>query len=109
MPDERAPWRRCNVGEDDGASIVERAGQLIAGKLRDDSDGSLRQAHTRFLVDQVEVGHEQIRITGLRAPLAQAATGTPPRMMPKVERGWRTRLESSGTQATGEILMQTAL
>lgn len=64
--------------------VVERFGQLIADKLRDRRDDSTRHAYVRLLIDKVEVGNDEIRITGSRRSLAKLVSGTPPQQVPKV-------------------------
>ena len=49
----------------------------------------------KLLVDRVEVGNEEIRITGSKATLARAASGVATHMVPKAEREWRARQESN--------------
>ena len=75
--------------------IVERFGQLIAETIHDGDDRTTCQAYVRLLIDRVEVGKHQIRITGLKRNLAKLASGTPPQLVPKAERGWRARLDSN--------------
>ncbi len=76
-------------------NVVERFGRLIADKLRDSDNAATRRAYVRLLIDKVEVGREQIRITGSRRSLAKLASGTPPQLVPKAEREWRARRESN--------------
>ena len=76
-------------------TILKRFAALIADKLRDTHDPSTRQAYVRLLVDSVEVGKGEIRITGSKRALAKLATGTPPQLVPKAERRWRTRQDSN--------------
>jgi site-specific DNA recombinase len=75
--------------------ILTRFGQLIADKLRDPNNPAIRQAYVRLLIGRVEVGKQRIRITGSRRNLAKLATDTPPHMVPKAEREWRTRQDSN--------------
>ena len=75
--------------------VVERFGRLLADKLRNPHDATTRRAYVRLLIDKVEVGHEQIRVTGSRKKLAKLATGTPPQLVPKAEREWRTQQDSN--------------
>jgi site-specific DNA recombinase len=76
-------------------NVVERFGRLIADKLRDSDDAVIRRAYVRLLIDKVEVGREQIRITGSRRSLAKLASGAPPQLVPKAEREWRARQDSN--------------
>ena len=76
-------------------NAVKRFGRLIADKLHDSDDAATRRVYVRLLIDQVEVGGEQIRITGSRRSLAKLASGTPPQLVPKAEREWRTRQDSN--------------
>ena len=75
--------------------IVARFGQLIAEKICDGDDRTTRQAYVRLLIDRVEVGKDQIRITGSKRNLAKLAPGTMPQLVPKAERGWRARQGSN--------------
>lgn len=73
---------------------VTRFGTLIDSKLNGEDD-NLRRAYVRLLIDRVEVGDREIRITGSKAVLAQAASGIPPHMVPKAERKWCARQDSN--------------
>ena len=61
-------------------------------------DLALRQYYVRAIVDRIEVGDSQIRITGVKKALEHAIgrfdakQGTP---VPNIEREWRTRQESN--------------
>ena len=75
--------------------VVERFGRLIADKLREPGGAANRRAYVRLLIDKIELGREQIRITGSRRSLTKLACGTPPQLVPKAEREWRTRQDSN--------------
>lgn len=85
----------ANTGAAITPEILARFGQLMADKLRDPNDVSVRQAYVRLLIGRVEVGKQKIRVTGSRHNLAKLATGSPPHMVPKAEREWRARLDSN--------------
>ena len=74
--------------------IIERFSNLLREKFAH-VDDPLRREYARPLVDRVEVGHERIRIVGSKSALARAVTGTPPQMVPKAVREWRTRQDSN--------------
>ncbi len=74
--------------------IVEKFGSLMRNKLRGQASAA-RRDYIRLLVDRVEVGHREIRISGSKAALSRAAMGVPPHLVPKAERKWCTRLDSN--------------
>ena len=74
--------------------IVENFGSLMRNKLRGQASAA-RRDYIRLLVDRVEVGHREIRISGSKAALSRAAIGTPPHLVPKAERKWCTRRDSN--------------
>jgi len=74
--------------------ILRRFGELVSGSLRERGN-PLRKGYVDLLVDKVEVGDDLIRISGDRTRLARAASGTPPHMVPKAIREWRTRQDSN--------------
>ena len=73
--------------------VLEKFGNLLRQKLR--TDPAFRAGYVKLLVDRVEVGKETIRITGTKAVLAQAASGTAVQKVPKAEREWRTQEDSN--------------
>ena len=74
--------------------IVEKFGSLMRNKLRGQASAT-RRDYIRLLVDRVEVGHSEIRISGSKSALSRAAIGTPPHLVPKAERKWCTRSDSN--------------
>lgn len=84
--------------------VLEKFGALMADKLRN-SDKRARRDNIRLLVNHVEVGQQEIRITGSKPVLFRAASGVPPHMVPKAERGWRTRHSESRHSNYWEILV----
>ena len=66
----------------------------LRNKLRGQASAA-RRDYIRLLVDRVEVGHREIRISGSKAALSRAAIGTPPHLVPKAERKWCTRNDSN--------------
>ncbi len=77
-------------------AIIARFGDLLRRKL-DESDGRTRKEYIQLLVDRVEVGDREVRITGRNAMLERAimASQTPGAPVPKAERKWRARLDSN--------------
>lgn len=74
--------------------IVEKFGSLMRNKLRGQASAA-RRDYIRLLVDRVEVGHREIRISGSKAALSRAAMGVPPHMVPKAERKWCAQQDSN--------------
>lgn len=74
--------------------ILKAFGNLVSDTLSD-RGSPLRKPYVDLLVDKVEVGDDLIRISGNRARLAHAASGTPPHMVPKAIREWRARQDSN--------------
>ncbi len=74
--------------------VVARFGDLIAGKLRDPKQTGRRE-YLRLLVDRVEVGRSEIRISGSKRSLSHAAMGMAPGMVPRAERKWCAREDSN--------------
>ena len=77
-------------------SIITAFGDLLARKLHG-RDAKVRREYVHLLVDRVEVGDREIRITGRNAALERAivASQTPGAVVPKAERKWRARLDSN--------------
>lgn len=77
-------------------SILASFGQLLERKLRGPDD-KVRREYIRLLVDRVEVGDREIRISGRNASLERAivASQAPGAGVPKAEREWRARLDSN--------------
>ena len=73
--------------------ILEKFSTLLREKPG--SDPAVRSGYVKLLVDRVEVGNEEIRITGSKATLARAAAGVVTHMVPKAERKWCTRQDSN--------------
>ena len=76
--------------------IIAKFGQLLDRKLRG-PDPKVRREYVHLLVDKVEVGDREIRITGRNAMLERAvvASQAPEAVVPKAERKWCTRLDSN--------------
>lgn len=74
--------------------VLRGFADLVSSSLRERSN-PLRKQYIDLLVDKVEVADDLIRITGNRSRLARAAAGTPPHMVPKAIREWRTRQDSN--------------
>ena len=76
--------------------IIARFGDLLRRKL-DESDGRTRKEYIHLLVDRVEVGNREVRITGRNAMLERAiiASQTPSAAVPKAEQKWRARRDSN--------------
>ena len=74
--------------------IVSQFGSLMESNLRD-RNSPVRRDYLRLLVDRVEIGHKEIRISGSKTSLSRAAMGVPPHMVPKAEREWCARLDSN--------------
>ena len=95
---------RIWTGEDQNSHFEEGSieltpgthGDLLSGKLRG-PDNKVRREYVHLLVDQVEVGDREIRITGRNAALERAviASQTPTAPVPKAERKWCTRQDSN--------------
>ena len=77
-------------------AIVTQFGEILRSKLCG-PDPKLRHEYVRLLVDRVEVGDRNIRISGPNSALQRAliASQTPGGMVPKAERKWRARLDSN--------------
>ena len=77
-------------------AVLAGFGELLGRKLRGPNDKVCRE-YVHLLVDRVEVGDREIRITGRNAALERAviASQTPGAMVPKAERRWRARLGSN--------------
>ncbi len=73
-------------------AILAGFGNLLRG-----SDDKVRREYVRLLVDRVEDGDREIRISGRNASLERAivAAQTPGTGVPKAERGWRARNDSN--------------
>ncbi len=77
--------------------LIERFGEMMRETLRGD-DPSLRQYYTRAIVSRVEVGDDQIRISGSTKALEHAVGRTadaPDGPVPNIEREWRARQDSN--------------
>ena len=74
--------------------VLKGFADLVSSTLSD-RKSPLRKPYVDLLIDKVEVGDGLIRISGKRAQLARAASGTPPHMVPKAIRQWRTRQDSN--------------
>ncbi len=76
--------------------IIAEFGELIDRKLRG-PDPKVRREYVHLLVDRVEVGDREIRITGRNAMLERAvvASQTLGASVPRAERKWRARQESN--------------
>ena len=77
-------------------AIIARFGDLLRRKL-DESDGRTRKEYIHLLVDRVEVGDREVRITGRNAMLERAImpSQTPGAPVPKAEQKWRARRDSN--------------
>ena len=77
-------------------AVLAGFGDLLSRKLRG-LDNKARREYVHLLVDQVEVGDREIRITGRNAALERAviASQTPTAPVPKAERKWCTRRDSN--------------
>ena len=77
-------------------AIIARFGDLLRRKLHE-PDGRTRKEYIHLLVDRVEVGDREVRITGRNAMLERAimASQTPGAAVPKAERKWRARRDSN--------------
>ncbi|RMB55830.1 DNA invertase Pin-like site-specific DNA recombinase [Sphingomonas sp. PP-CE-3A-406] len=77
-------------------AIIAEFGNLLRHKLHE-PDGRTRKEYIHLLIDCVEVGDRQIRITGRNAALERAvvASQKPDARVPKAERKWCTRLDSN--------------
>ncbi|MDB5715586.1 MAG: hypothetical protein JWO15_2983 [Sphingomonadales bacterium] len=74
--------------------VISKFGDLIASKLRDPKELG-RRDYLRLLVDRVEVGHREIRMSGSKRPLSQVVMGMAPSMVPEAERKWCARVDSN--------------
>ena len=85
-------------------SIIAKFGDLLDRKLRG-PDPKVRREYLHLLVDQLEVGDREIRITGRNAMLERAvvASQTLAALVPKAEPKWRTRHEYIGHSNHWEI------
>ena len=77
-------------------SVLTGFGELLGRKLRR-PDYKVRREYVHLLVDRVEVGDREIRITGRNTTLERVviASQTPGAMVPKAGRGWRARQGSN--------------
>ncbi|RSU46063.1 hypothetical protein BRX43_16760 [Sphingomonas sp. S-NIH.Pt15_0812] len=77
-------------------AIIAKFGDLLRRKLHK-PDGRTRKEYIHLLVDRVEVGDREVRITGRNAMLERAimASQTPGAAVPKAEQKWRARLDSN--------------
>ncbi|WP_132264986.1 recombinase family protein [Novosphingobium sp. PhB57] len=77
-------------------AIVSQFGELLRRKLSG-PDPKLRREYVHLLVDRVEVGDRDIRISGQNSALQRAlvASQTLGAMVPKAERKWRARQGSN--------------
>lgn len=75
-------------------AIIAKFGDLLRRKLHE-LDGRTRKEYIHLLVDRVEVGDRDMRITVRNAMLERAiiASQTPGAAVPKAERKWRTRCQ----------------
>jgi hypothetical protein len=76
---------------------VRAFGQAFRDRLNS-QDGSLRKAYIRELVDKVEVGRKEIRISGSEATLATsviAATNRGDASVPSFAKGWWAHKDSN--------------
>ena len=76
------------------ADILRQFGALIADELKN-RNATERRDYVRLLVDQIEVGKQEIRISGSKQTLSCAAIGMAPNLVPKAERKWCTRRDSN--------------
>lgn len=88
-------------------AIIAQFGKLLNRKLRG-PDAKVRRDYVRLLVDRVEVGDREIRISGRnsmleRAVVASQALGTG---VPKAERKWCPVHHPIGHSDCWEILVQ---
>lgn len=77
--------------------LIDRFAELVRVRLRD-NDPALRQYYTRAIVGRVEVGDQQIRISGSAKALEHAVGRTLDGLktsVPNFEREWRARQESN--------------
>lgn len=77
-------------------AIIAKFGDLLERKLRG-PDPKTRREYVHLLVDRVEIGDREIRITGRNTMLERAvvASQTLGAVVPKAERKWRTRRDSN--------------
>ena len=77
-------------------AIIAKFSDLLRRKLHE-PDGRTRKEYIHLLVDRVEVGYREVRITGRNAMLERAimASQTPGAAVPKAEQKWRARLDSN--------------
>lgn len=77
-------------------AIIAKFSDLLRHKLHE-PDGRTRKEYIHLLVDRVEVGDREVRITGRNAMLERAimASQTPGAAVPKAEQKWRTRQDSN--------------
>ena len=74
---------------------IESFGTLLSEKLRSPADKEFRRQYVRLLVDRVDVGNAQIRITGQKNILLAAIAAREIGSVPKTEREWCTQLDSN--------------
>ena len=76
--------------------VLAGFGELLSRKLRG-SDDKVRREYLHLLVDRVEVGDREIRISGRNAALQRAVIASQSRgaTVPRAEREWCTRLDSN--------------
>jgi site-specific DNA recombinase len=86
-------------------AIISQFGELLERKLRG-PDEKVRREYVHLLVDRVEVGDRELRITGRNSALERAviASQTPEAAVPKAERKWRTRQDSNLWPLPSELL-----
>ncbi len=77
-------------------TIIAKFGDLLERKLRG-ADPKIRREYVHLLVDQVEVGDREIRITGRKSMLERAVVGSQMAgaAVPKAERKWCARRDSN--------------
>ncbi len=87
---------KCQVGKRRPITpaILASFSKLIAEKLG--GEPAVRKAYVELLVDRVEVGKNEIRVSGSKEMLAHLAATSPflP-VVPKAEREWRTQEDSN--------------
>ncbi|WP_411290392.1 recombinase family protein [Sphingorhabdus sp.] len=74
---------------------IESFGRLLTQKLRSPDEKSFRHQYLRLLVDRVEVGDTQIRITGRKNNLLAAVSAEAAGLVPNTVRKWCTRSDSN--------------
>jgi site-specific DNA recombinase len=74
---------------------IESFGKLLSDKLRSPTEKEFRRQYVRLLVDRVDVGDAQIRITGQKNTLLAAIAAKDVGLVPKTIREWCTQEDSN--------------